>query len=52
MSTKHSENARTNWREFRLIIVLGTLIGITFGFVTYALTPEPVIVVAKSKLRS
>ncbi|MBQ0823839.1 hypothetical protein HPT29_015620 [Microvirga terrae] len=51
MSTKHSENAGTSWREIRLIIVLGTLIGITFGFVTYVLTPEPLIVVAKSKSR-
>jgi hypothetical protein len=51
MATRHIEKAGTNWREFRLVVVLGMVIGTAFGIVTHAFSPEPVNVMAKSKTR-
>jgi predicted outer membrane lipoprotein len=51
MATRHIDRAGTNWREFRLVIILGLVIGTAFGIVTHAFSPEPVIVMAKSKTR-
>jgi len=52
MSTKYNDEARIHWREFRLVIFLGAVIGLAFGIATHAFSPEPVIVMAKSKTRS